>query len=175
FKTCCFKDYYPQDYFMDLDVKSSNFIKLKSRLKETMTILIEDFSVTHFISGMEFGLEQLSAEFVLDLKTKFPSITLEGAIPYENQVINWTESQRDKYYSIMQKIDNEVLLQYHYSYDCMRKRNLYMMNKSKFIILYTNNTNKIDNINEYAKSIGKFVINMDIETSNIIPRIKIFR
>lgn len=176
FRTCCFIDYYPQDYLKEFEDKNLNNIKYKEKLKEVIISLIDNFSITHFISGMQFGLEQFSAEIVLELKSKFPKITLEGVIPYENQVINWTECQRDKYYSIMQKIDKEVLLQHHFSHDCMRKRNLYMINKSKYIILYTNNTSKIDHINSYARSIGKIVFVMDdFEILNIFPRIKIYR
>ncbi|WP_313162561.1 SLOG family protein [Sedimentibacter sp.] len=174
-KTCCFIDCYSQDCFMELSHDNSDYIKLESKLKEICVSLIEDFSVTHFIGGMKFGLEQASAEIVLELKTKFSGVTLEGVVPYENYTINWSESQRDKYYSIMQNIDKEVMLQHNFSHDCMIKRDLYMINKSKYIILYTNNTNEINAINKYAKSIGKVVFILDIETLNTIPNIKICR
>lgn len=174
-RTCCFIEDYTQNYFTKTADKNHNFIKQKTKLKEVIISLVEDFSVNHFISGMELGLEQFFAESILELKTKFPGIFLEGVIPYENQVINWTECQRDKYYSIMQKIDKEVLIQYHYSQDCMRNRNLYMINKSKYIILCTDNTSKIKSINTYARSIGKAVFVMDGEILNKIPNIRICR
>ncbi len=174
YKTCCFIDY-SQDCFIELNHSNTNYIKLESKLKEVFASLVEDFSVTHFISGMKFGLEQISAEIVVEFKTKFPGVTLEGVIPYENYAINWTESQRDKYYSIMQNIDKEVMLQHNFSHDCMTKRDLYMINKSKYIILYINNTSKINDINKYAKSIGKVVFIMDVEALNTIPNIRICR
>ncbi|WP_313343000.1 SLOG family protein [Sedimentibacter sp.] len=174
-KTCCFIDYYSQDCFIELNHNNPDYIKLELKLKEILGSLVEDFSVNHFISGMKFGLEQISAEIILELKTKFSGVTLEGVIPYENYATDWTETQRDKYYSIMQNIDKEVMLQHNFSHDCMIKRNLYMINKSKYIILYTNNTSKINAINKYAKSIGKVVFIMDVETLNTIPNIKICR
>lgn len=173
YRTCCFIDYNPQENYLKLDDKNISFFDVKAKIESAIISLIEDFSVTNFISGMEFGLEQLSAEIVHELKPKFSGITLEGVIPYENRIINCPEFQRDKYYSIMQKIDKEVLLQYHYSYDFIRRRNYYMINKSKYIILYTNNASAIDNITAYARSKGRIVFISDVEQLNIIPKIKI--
>ena len=173
--TCCFIDYCSQDSLMKLSHDNQDYVKLETKLKEICASLIEDFSVTHFICGMKFGFEQIFADIVLEMKNKFSGITLEGVIPFENYTINWTEDQRDKYYSIMQNIDTEVMLQHNFSRDCMIKRDLYMINESKYIILYTNNTNEINAINKYVKSMGKVVFVLDVKTLNTIPNIKICR
>lgn len=172
--TCCFIDLL-QDYAIGLEGENLNYIKLKSKIEDLCINLIEDLSVAHFISGMQLGLEQLFAEEVIGLKEKFLGLTIEGVIPYENHTLNWTEKQQNKYYSIMEKVDKEVLLQYHYSYDCMRKRDKYMISKSKYVILCTNNISNIDPISKYARSLGKIVLTMDAESADISPRIKIYK
>lgn len=175
FRTCCFIQHYSQNNLFESENENPCLLEFRAKLKETLISLIENFSVTNFISGMALGLEQCSAEVVIELKAKLPNITLEGVLPYESQDIDWTEFQRDKYYSIMQKIDKEVLLQHHYSSDCMRRRDLYMINKSKYIILCTSNTSEIDNIVSYAKSSGRIVFIIDLNTLNIIPNVRICR
>ena len=173
--TCCFIDYCSQDASVNLSHYNPDYAKLKTKLRELCMSLIEDFSVTHFISGMNFGLEQASADIVLEIKNKYSGITLEGVIPYENYTINWAEDKRNKYYSIMQNIDIEVMLQHNFSQDCMINRDLYMINESKYIILYTNNTDEIKAINKYVKSMGKVAFILDVNTLNTIPNIRIYR
>jgi uncharacterized phage-like protein YoqJ len=124
---------------------------------------------------MGLGFEQYAAEMVLELKDEYSLITLEAVLPYENFPIEWNETQRDKYYSIMQKIDKEILIQYHHTKECMRKRNMYMINKSNYIILLCNNTREIYNLTLYARSNKKNVFIMEPDTLNIKPQIKIYK
>ncbi len=142
---------------------------IKSRTKNNIIDLVENSHVSHFLGGMNIGFEQYAAEAVIELKEKYPQLTLEGILPYENHSINWTGGQRNKYYSIMNKIDREVLLQYHYTDDCMKKRNQYMINKSKYIIFFGEGTSCLDNLIEYARTKGRIVINMDYDES-VFPR-----
>ena len=51
-------------------------------MQDQIVKLIENKGVTHFISGMALGVDIYAAEIVLNLKTKYPHITLESAIPW---------------------------------------------------------------------------------------------
>ena len=55
----------------------------KSVMRDQIVALIENEGVTHFITGMALGVDMYAAEIVLDLKSKYPHITLESAIPCE--------------------------------------------------------------------------------------------
>lgn len=173
FNTCCFIGGSIDSKLFDFKDDNQYFKIFTARNKEKITNLIENFSVKYFISGMELGFEQYAAETVLELKHRYPEIQLECVLPYETQSINWTESQRDKYYSIIERSDREVLLQYHYSNDSMRKRDFYMINKSKYIIVCKNGTSTSDNLIRYAKSIERIVFTADPGTLKITPGIKI--
>lgn len=160
--TCCFIGGCNQNNLFLFDEKTPYYKDIKLEIEKSIVYLIEKLFVTNFISGMDIGFEQCAAETVLEKKAeKYPQITLEGVLPYETHSINWTTAQRNKYYSIMKKSDREVLLQYHYTDDCMRKRNQYMMNKSKYIIFFQDGTSNIDNLILYAKSKGRGVIIID--------------
>ena len=162
-RTCCFIDY------CNLSAQTKNQSPdFEYELRKIAGKLVRDFNATHFISGMRLGFEQSFAEAVNELKGEYPGITLEAVLHFETLAIDWNEEQRDKYYSIMKKIDEETLLQYHYSRDCLRKRNIYMINKSNYIILLCSNTREIYNLTLYAKKKKKTVFIIQPDMLNII-------
>lgn len=81
--TCCFAGQNPNK----LPIRNYPEISAETELKVILFLeikhLIEKENVTHFISDMELGTDQICAEFVLTLKQFYPHITLECAIPYE--------------------------------------------------------------------------------------------
>lgn len=174
-KTCCFICDSINNKLLQFEENNPYCTKFKLQLRERIILLIEDLSVTHFISGMNIGIEQYAAEVILDLKSLYPQITLEGVLPFENQAVNWTEYQRDKYFFIMKESDKETLLQYRYTNDCMGNSDLYMVSKSKFIITVCNKskTSRIGKLISYAKSTGKVVFIIDSDTLDIKPNIRI--
>lgn len=57
-------------------------------LRLASIILYTVDGVTHFIAGMALGIDQICAGIVLELKQEYSTITLECAIPYEEQAAN---------------------------------------------------------------------------------------
>ena len=106
---------------------------MKSVMRDQIVALIENEGVTHFITGMALGVDMYAAEIVLDLKSKYPHITLESAIPCETQAIKWSVASRERYYNIAAKCDKETMLQREYTSDCMDKRNRYMVDHADYI------------------------------------------
>lgn len=133
-KTVCFTGHRPQTITYLWDESSLKSFALKSKIKKSIVYLIKEKGVTHFISGMAIGVDMIAAEIVLDLKKKYPNITLECAIPCETQANQWSEKYRDRYFSIIEMSDKETLLQTHYTADCMHKRNRYMVDHSDYVI-----------------------------------------
>ena len=133
-KTCAFTGHRPQHLPFGMNENDERCADLKETLKEQIINLIETEDVTHFITGMALGVDLYAAEIVLDLKARYPNITLESAIPCETQAIKWSMAQRERYYDIAARCDKETMLQSHYSPDCMDKRNRYMVDHADFII-----------------------------------------
>ena len=92
----------------------------------------------HFISGMAQGVDMYTAEIVLELKKQYPQITLECAIPYERQAVRWPEALRNRYFSIAERCDKETMLQTHYTQDCLRNRNRYMVEHADMVLAVCN-------------------------------------
>ena len=124
--TCAFTGHRPQSLPFGFDESDKRCTSLKSVMRDQIVALIENEGVTHFITGMALGVDMYAAEIVLDLKSKYPHITLESAIPCETQAIKWSVASRERYYNIAAKCDKETMLQREYTSDCMDKRNRYM-------------------------------------------------
>lgn len=133
-KTACFTGHRPQTITYLWDETSALSLELKAKLEKAIIYLIDNKGVTHFISGMALGVDMIAAEIVLELKSKYPEIKLECALPCETQASRWSEKYRDRYFNIIEMSDKETLLQTHYTADCMHKRNRYMVDHSDYVI-----------------------------------------
>ncbi|MDD3194145.1 MAG: SLOG family protein [Oscillospiraceae bacterium] len=138
FTTCCFTGHRPQSLPWGSNEQDPRCVRLKALLREEIRRLITENGVTHFISGMAVGTDLMAAQTVLELKREYPHITLESAIPHENQADRWTAEQRETYYDIARQCDTETMLQRAYSPDCFQKRNQYMISRSAFVIAVWN-------------------------------------
>ena len=78
-KTCAFTGHRPQSLPFGFDESDKRCASLKSVMRDQIVALIENEGVTHFITGMALGVDMYAAEIVLDLKSKYPHITLESA------------------------------------------------------------------------------------------------
>lgn len=137
-KTCAFTGHRPQSLPFGFDESDKRCTSLKSVMRDQIVALIENEGVTHFITGMALGVDMYAAEIVLDLKSKYPHITLESAIPCETQAIKWSVASRERYYNIAAKCDKETMLQREYTPDCMDKRNRYMVDHADYILAVWN-------------------------------------
>lgn len=133
-QTCCFTGHRPEGLPFKTDESHPDCVELKERISQEIERLIVEEGVRHFISGMAVGTDLIAAELVLELKKKYPHITLESAIPYEEQAIKWTQAQREQYYKIAGQCDESVTLQNTYTRDCMKKRNQYMVEHSGYVL-----------------------------------------
>lgn len=132
-KACAFTGHRPEKLPFGENEQDKRCIDLKATLRAEIEKLIEE-GVTHFLCGMARGVDTFAAEAVLELKLKYPQITLESVIPYENQAINWNESDRERYYDIASKCDKETMLQTKYTKGCLHRRNEYMVNNADILL-----------------------------------------
>ena len=110
----------------------------------------------------------MCAEMVIALRDKHPEVTLECAIPCEEQAVKWTEPQRDRYFWIAERCDKETLVQNHYDKDCMQKRNRYMVDSSEIVIaVWNGNPSGTGNTVRYAQEKGKTIFVINPETLSI--------
>ena len=133
----------------------------KNSLYSRLESLILGENVTYFLSGMSVGTEMLASEIILELKERYPHISLESVIPYENQASRWNEELRDRYFKIAACCDRETMLQKHYSPDCFNRQDLYMIEKADIIIsAWIQPTTRKDRDLSFAQKLGKRVIDI---------------
>nr|WP_308627840.1 SLOG family protein [uncultured Eisenbergiella sp.] len=168
-QSCCFTGHRPEGLPFQADETQPGCVKLKERLTQEIERLITEEGVCHFITGMALGADQIAAELVLKLKEKHPQITLESAIPYEEQAIKWTVPQRERYYEIAEKCDETTTLQTTYTSDCMKKRNYYMVDHSGFVLAVWSGIPRsgTGQTVRYARSRGRQIIVINPKTLEI--------
>ena len=156
--TCSFIGHRAQNLPFGFNEDDPRCLELKKKLQSIIENLYET-GVRHFITGMATGVDMYAAEIVIELKKEHPDIILESAIPYETQAIYWSVAMRERYYNIAAKCDIETMLQHRYTADCIRKRNIFMVNHSDYVVaVLDGRRNIISNTVEYAKTVGKGVI-----------------
>lgn len=163
--SCCFTGHRPNSLPFGYDETDRRCVKLRKILKKQIEYLIKECGVEHFITGMALGVDLICAEIVIELKKKYPYITLESAIPCETQPVRWSEPQRDRYFHIAELCDKETLLQHHYDKYCMMKRNKYMVDSSEYVLAVWNGSpSGTANTVRYARECEKKVIIVNPKT-----------
>lgn len=108
--------------------------KIRGLVKDQIRSLINDEGYSRFITGMNLGGDLFCAECIIECKDQHPNLFLKSVFPYENQAEHWTEDQREQYYDIASKCDDELLLQYHYNSDCERIHQMYIAITSDTVV-----------------------------------------
>ena len=132
-RSCCFTGYRPEKLAWRFDEEDKRAILLKEKIFTIVEALFKA-GLTHFICGMARGADTYFAEAVLLLREEFKEVTLEAAIPFQNQAARWKESEQNRYFRILSQCDFEVVLQESYTADCMRNRNEYMVDNAAVIL-----------------------------------------
>ena len=137
--TCCFTGHRPSKLPWRLNEQDPRCIELKTKLYDIVESLYVS-GIRHFICGMAQGCDMYFAEQVLALRDRFPEVSLEAAIPCETQADSWSEAERNRYFSLIEKCDLETMLQREYTKDCMLRRNKYMVDHSSVLVAVFNGT-----------------------------------
>lgn len=131
--SCAFTGHRPGKLPWGEDESDLRCIALKAKLRAAVESAIHE-GMEHFICGMAEGCDLYFAETVLALKSTYPRITLEAAIPCPSQADGWGEAQKSRYRDILARCDYETMVQQSYTPGCMQRRNRYMVDHSDLLI-----------------------------------------
>ncbi len=108
-------------------------LALKARLRAvTESAILE--GMEHFLCGMAEGCDLYFCETVLELKERYPHITLEAALPCPSQADKWRAATRERYHALLARCDYETMVSEKYAPGCMQRRNRYMVDHSSLLI-----------------------------------------
>lgn len=131
--TCCFTGHRPDKLPWRDDEADGRCIALKARLADALADAYAR-GMRHFLCGMALGADFYFCEAVLALRSQFPGVTLEAALPCEEQAARWRERDRDRYFRLVGACDYETMVQHRYDKGCMLRRDRYMVDRSAMMI-----------------------------------------
>ncbi len=131
--TCCFTGHRPNKLPWGADETDRRCLALKARIRQEVERAY-DRGFRHFICGMAQGCDLYFCEAVLALRDQRPGVTVEAAIPCEEQPDRWREAERERYFRLVGLCDYETVVQRHYDRGCMLRRNRYMVDRSALLI-----------------------------------------
>ena len=132
-KTCCFTGHRPGKLAWGGDERDPRCQALKLEIAARLDGIVQA-GYRHFICGMAEGCDLYFAEAVLELRSRFPDVTLEAAIPCDRQADRWSDAQQRRYEHIMAECDTVTFVQHQYSSGCMMRRNRYMVDHSSLLL-----------------------------------------
>ena len=131
--TCCFTGHRESKLSWRGNEQDERCIDLKKRMFDVVEAVYTS-GIRHYISGMANGCDMFFGEAVIRLKEIHPDVTLEAAIPYTGQAERWRDTLKSRYDTIIKAADFQTLVCREYTYDCMKRRNRYMVDNSSVII-----------------------------------------
>lgn len=153
--TCAFTGYRPQKMPFGFNEEDLRCMDLKKRLRCVIEVLVWG-GCSHFISGGAQGFDTFAAEAVMDLKRKYPWVTLEIAVPYDGQEDRWSSREQDRYYWILNQADIVTWVSHEYSRGCLAKRNCYLVDHCDLLVAaYDGLPGGTEQTVNYARAQGK--------------------
>lgn len=89
-KTCCCTGHRPKGFPFAYGKDIKKHKEYLNALEEKIKLVITEYGVTSFVSGMALGVDLDFAEIVLKLRNDYP-LSLECAIPCPNQTLKWAD------------------------------------------------------------------------------------
>ncbi len=131
--TCCFTGHRPEKLPWGDNEEDARCLALKARLRDAVETAYAE-GMRHFICGMARGCDLYFAETVLEMRERYPEVTLEAAVPCPSQPSGWRLAEQVRWRRLLARCDMETLVQDHYTPGCMLRRNRYMVDHSALVI-----------------------------------------
>ena len=132
--------------------------------EEVFPVLVEQYKITKFITGMATGVDMLGAELVMQNRIKYKDLSLEAYVPYKNQYKIWPKFQQQRYHTILKACDNvKILFEDNHANWKLQKRNERMVDNSNYVIAIWNGKEHGGTYNcfKYAEKKKKPMIRID--------------
>ncbi|MDR2340590.1 MAG: DUF1273 domain-containing protein [Deltaproteobacteria bacterium] len=143
---------------------------LEKRLKEEIEKSIAKGYDT-FIMGACYGFDLLAAEMILNRQQTVSignggKIYLIAAVPFEGQADDFSQTDQDLYYKVLDQCDEVVTLNPDYRRGCFAERNRWMVDRASHLICYFDGKpSGTGHTVKYAKKNGLSIVNLykDVE------------
>ena len=161
-ESCCFTGHRPAKLPWKFNEADPRCRELKRRIADAVeTAYLEGYR--HFLCGMAQGCDLYFCEAVLALRTQYPDITVEAAIPCPTQADTWPAAQRERYRRLIDACDLETMVSEKYTSGCMQRRDRYMVDHASLLIaVFDGTTGGTQYTMQYAMSRGVDIIDIPV-------------
>lgn len=161
-KCCAVTGHRPSKFPWRYDETDSRCVALKEELTEQIAKLAEA-GVTDFFSGMAEGTDIYCAQIVLELRRKNPALNLHCVLPCEGQADRWSDSARERYYTIVKQADFVDYVSRKYYDGCMLARNRRLVDQAGILLAVYNGERRGGTAAtvRYARKAGREIIMID--------------
>lgn len=132
-KTACFTGHRPEKLSSVVGSEGPALEMLKSMLFFQIQQAIED-GYECFISGLARGVDLWAAEYVIEMKKKYPNVRLVCAMPFEAHSKGFRGADLWSLRNVLDNADEVVVVSKEYSKFCYKNRNYYMVDNSSRLI-----------------------------------------
>ncbi len=168
-KTVCFTGHRPEKFSGNSGIGSPAIKMIKSMLYYQIQLAIDD-GFDNFISGMARGVDLWAAEYVLELKRKYPRIKLFCAVPFKDHYKGFRGTELYAFNNVINSADAVINVSEKYFKGCYSKRNCFMVdNSSRLIAVVENYRSGTGQTISYANKSGIDVKIIDV--NNYIQKI----
>ncbi|MBE6713909.1 MAG: DUF1273 domain-containing protein [Ruminococcaceae bacterium] len=121
---------------------------------------------TDFLCGGAVGFDTMAAECIINLRRRFPDITLSLVLPCRDQTMKWKNSEDvSQYKRILGSADRIEYISDFYNEECMHERNRRMVDRSSVCISYLKHRRGGTHYTyKYAKQKGLEILNLSETT-----------
>ena len=129
---------------MKFDIEEAVCFTGHRALKEDINISVIDETIENliarkfrvFLCGMAVGFDLLCFERVLILKEKYEDIKILACVPCPMQNLKYGEKEKIKYYDLLKKADEVILISPYFTPYCMKERDRFMVDNSSVCVSY---------------------------------------
>lgn len=153
--TCCIitDDFCNFDYLLQNETEKEKIMeKAVSEISKMRKV-----GVTKFISALEVGIDLFAASYIQT--TKKVGESLECALAYEEQANDYSEKEREVYFSLCEKCDTLSFVSRKRIFGCKSKRDRYMIEQSDYILCFWNKIAPYTGpLLQYAAALNKKIV-----------------
>lgn len=91
--------------------------------------------VDTFYCGMATGFDTAAAESLINFKKDY-DITVVACIPCESQTETFSQKAKERYESILNCCDEEIIFSSNYFHGCMQQRDRYLVDNCDVLVSY---------------------------------------
>ena len=152
---CAFTGYRPQNLPFGFNEEDIRCVDFKQRIRFVIEALVKN-GYSHFLTGGALGFDTFAAEAVMGIRRQSPWVTLEVAVPYDDQPEHWEPYSKLRYQWILNQADIVTWVSHAYSRTCMRSRNHYLVDHCDLLLAaYDGRPGGTRHTVDYAQSQGK--------------------